>query len=160
MIKYRLRCEHDHEFEGWFRRGADYDVQAAGGLLSCGQCGSRRIEKALMAPNVTPSDKRATPTAASETSAAPAPAATSPMPEAMAAGMPPQVLEMARRIRAHLREHAENVGPRFAEEARRIHYNEAEPRGIYGQASPREAMELSEEGIEVHSLPSLPDDAN
>jgi len=156
MIKYRLRCEHDHEFEGWFRRGADFDVQAAQGLLSCGQCGSSNIEKALMAPNVTPSDKRATPAVVSE----PTPAPAAPMPQAVAAGMPPQVLEMARRIRAHLREHAENVGPRFAEEARRIHYNEAEARGIYGQASPREAMELSEEGIEVHSLPPLPDDAN
>ena len=154
MIKYRLRCEHGHEFEGWFRSGADFDAQAGRSLLACSNCGSAQVEKAMMAPNVAPSGSRA---AALSPTPSPEPVATAPT---FGNQMPPQLVEMARRIRAHLRENAENVGSRFAEEARAIHYDEAKPRGIYGQATPREAMELHEEGIDVHALPPLPDDAN
>jgi hypothetical protein len=154
MIKYSLRCDHGHGFEGWFRTGADFDAQSGKGLLVCGRCGSAKVEKALMAPNVAPSDKRA---AVPDQVRA---VVTAPVPQAMTAGMPREMMEMAKRIRAHLRENAENVGPRFAEEARKIHYDEAKPRGIYGQATPQEARALHEEGIEVHSLPALPDDAN
>lgn len=150
MIKYRLRCEHGHEFEGWFRSGLDFDTQATRGLLNCSDCGSARVDKAIMAPSVAPSDRRAV-----------APSAQAVAEPQIAAGsMPPELLEMARKIRKHLRDNAENVGPRFAEEARRIHYKEAEPRGIYGHATPREASELHEEGIEVMPLPLLPGDAN
>ena len=152
MIKYRLRCERGHEFEGWFRSSGDFDTQAKRGLLSCSDCGSPRVGKAIMAPNVSPSDRRA---------AAPAgPPQAAAEPQLAAAAMPPELVEMARKIRRHLRDNAENVGPRFAEEARRIHYNESERRGIYGEATPREAVELREEGIEVMPLPPLPSDAN
>jgi len=152
MIKYRLRCERGHEFEGWFRSSGDFDTQATRGLLSCGDCGSARVGKAIMAPNVSPSDRRAVAPAGSAQAAA--------EPQLAAAAMPPELVEMARKIRRHLRDNAENVGPRFAEEARRIHYNESERRGIYGEATPREAVELREEGIEVMPLPPLPSDAN
>jgi len=154
MIKYRLRCEQGHEFEGWFRTGSDFDIQAGRGLLTCGHCGSSKVEKAIMAPNVGPSDKLAVvPVLASAPPGLPG-------RQTLGAGLPAELVEMARRFRTHLHENAENVGPRFAEEARRIHYEEAEPRGIYGEATQHEARELREEGIEVLPVPPLPDDAN
>jgi len=159
MIKYKLRCGEGHEFEGWFRSSMDFDLQSERGQLACSLCGSVQVEKAIMAPNVAPSDKRAE--APPDLSpSAPAAAGPAHLPAAVSARMPPELAEMARRIRTHLRQNAENVGPKFAEVARAIHYDEVEPRGIYGQATAREAQELADEGIEVHTLPPLPDDAN
>jgi hypothetical protein len=155
MIKYTLRCGEGHEFEGWFRSGADFEAQAGRALLSCAHCGSQQVAKAIMSPNVNPSDKRAT--VPSETQAA---FGSSTAKQVVTTGMPLQLVEMVRNIHKHLRANAEDVGPRFAEEARRIHYEEVEPRGIYGQATPREAKDLHEEGIDVHALPPLPEDAN
>ena len=154
MIRFSLRCGEGHQFEGWFRSGAEYDSQSARGLLSCANCGSSKVEKALMAPAVAPSDKRARPPAAP-------PTATTPEPKlAMGKALPPEFVEFAKKLRAHVRENAEYVGPRFADEARKIHYEEAEPRGIYGETTPSQARELREEGIEAYPLPVLPDDAN
>ena len=151
MIRYRLLCDSGHEFEAWFRSSAAFDEQAERGLLSCAQCGTGKVEKALMAPNVAKPSK------------AEAPATATPNPPARlpyGAALPAPMLEMLRKIREHVRENSDYVGPRFAEEARRIHYDEAEARGIYGEATMAEARELHEEGIEVHALPALPDDAN
>ena len=152
MIRYSLRCEQGHEFEGWFRSGDDFDVQAGSGLLACSLCGTAQVQKAMMAPNVATSDRRVP----SQGSAA-APEASR---QSFGSQLPTEFIEFARKLRKHVRENAEYVGPRFAREARRIHYEEAEPRGIYGEASHQEAQELRDEGIQAHPLPTLPDDAN
>ncbi len=151
MIRYRLRCDSGHEFEAWFPSSSGYDAQAERGLLSCAVCGASKVEKALMAPNVA---KQA------EDLRAGAPALPASVKLPLAAQLPPPLREMLKKIREHVRENSDYVGDKFAEEARRIHYDEAEARGIYGEATMAEARELFEEGIEVHPLPALPDDAN
>jgi hypothetical protein len=167
MIRYALHCAAGHGFEGWFPSSAAYDAQAEAKLLTCPDCGSDRVEKALMAPSVVTSRRKAkVPVAAAEPQSAPAtpkppegpPAAA--VAAALAAGMPPEMLTMMRRIREHVKENSDYVGPRFAEEARKIHYEESEARTIHGEASPRDVAELLEEGIEVHPLPVLPEDRN
>ncbi len=130
MKVFNLACEHNHPFEGWFASAEDFDDQIARGLLECPVCSSRQVRKLLSAPRLNLS------------SSEPAPAAT---PEAAQALM----LRLAR----HLMKNTEDVGERFAEEARRIHYKEAPERGIRGQASLEEARELAQEGIEVLALP-------
>ena len=151
MIRYRLRCDSGHEFEAWFPSSAGYDAQATRGLLSCAVCGVSKVDKAMMAPNVgkQAEDMRSGP---------PAPPVPNKLP--VAAQLPPPMLEMLKKIREHVRETSDYVGDKFAEEARRIHYDEAEARGIYGEATMAEARDLFEEGIEVHALPALPGDAN
>ena len=151
MIRYSLRCQRGHEFEAWFKSGAAYDEQAARGLLSCASCGSGEIEKALMSPAV-PSSTRA------KAGAGDTPAA--PVPQSFGAQLPPGLADMIRKVRAHVRSNADYVGDRFADEARRIHYDEAEARGIYGEATLEQARQLHEEGIDVHPLPKLPEEAN
>ncbi|MEE7459296.1 hypothetical protein MPAR168_06955 [Methylorubrum populi] len=153
MIRFTLACESGHSFESWFPSGAAYDEQAARGLVSCPICDSRRIAKAPMAPAVARSDR------ARSKSPPPAPATEAP------AETVPMIAEPERRLRALLRAvreqvvaTSEHVGERFADEARAIHYGEAEGRPIYGEASPQEARALVEEGIEVMPLPPAPDD--
>jgi len=150
MIRYDLRCAAGHDFDGWFPGSEAFDKQVSLALVSCPTCGSTDVSKAIMAPGIASSGRR-------QEEATPAErmlAATGPAPELA------QMIEMVRQIRRHVVENAENVGQRFAEEARRIHYEEAERRSIYGEASPDEARALAEEGIEFHALPGLPDDAN
>jgi hypothetical protein len=143
MIKYRLACDGGHEFEGWFKSGAAYDTQAAEGHISCPHCGSLAVAKAIMAPNVaTRTDHASAPGASKEAKAA------------------EQVRALMRHLRAAVEEKADYVGPRFAEEARKIHYEESEARGVYGEASTEEARELVEEGIAVLPLPRLREDLN
>ena len=142
MIRFALSCPDGHLFEGWFSGSEAFETQQATGALVCPFCGSVAVEKALMTPAVTTSRKHATMNVAAH---------TSPEPEAVA---------MLRKIRERLVENADNVGDRFAEEARRIHYDEAEKRGIYGKASPQEVRSLAEEGIDFHPLPVLPEDHN
>lgn len=151
MIRYRLRCDSGHEFEAWFPSSAGYDSQAERGLLSCAVCGMSKVEKALMAPNVAKQAEDM----GSGPSAPPA-----PVKLPVAAQLPAPMLEMLKKIREHVRENSDYVGDKFAEEARRIHYDEAEARGIYGEATMAEARDLFEEGIQVHRLPPLPEDAN
>ena len=134
MIRYHLICASDHEFEGWFSSSADYDDQAASGLLSCPICASKKVEKAIMAPAV----KTARKTAAQKEKQA-----------AMAMNA------VAAKIRQEIDKNCENVGSDFAEEVRAIHYGEKPERGIYGSATPRETAELNEEGIAVHPLPDI-----
>jgi hypothetical protein len=163
MIRYRLHCDHGHEFEGWFPSIAAYDTQAERGLLSCATCGSSQIEKALMAPNVQTARGRAKSLAKSMAqSLSDTPQAVSPAAEtaAVAAGAPPAVLEMMRQVREHIRKHSDDVGDRFAEEARRIHYEEVEARAIHGQATRDDVVALLEEGIEILPVPILPEDRN
>jgi len=166
MIRYTLVCNKRHEFESWFANSAAYDKQAKRGLVTCPVCGSAKVEKALMAPGlaragIPPPRKEAPtqPTPASPAEAAPA-AAQAPTPVAMISPQEREFRQKLRELRDHLVKNAENVGPRFPEEARKMHYGEAEHRSIYGIASPEDAKELHEEGIEFSPLPMLPDERN
>jgi hypothetical protein len=160
MIRYALVCAKGHAFESWFQNSAAYDKQAKRGLVECPTCGSTKVEKALMAPTLAGTKKRMRPAAPMVANEA-APAA--PEGAAPVAMMSPQEREFRtklKELREHLTKNADNVGRKFPEEARKMHYGEIEHRSIYGEASPEEAKELSEEGIEFHPLPVLPDERN
>jgi hypothetical protein len=159
MIRYTLVCHKGHDFESWFQNSAAYDKQAKRGLVSCPVCGSAKVEKALMAPRLARSGR-----SAPREEAPPAPQAEA-VPEAKApvAMMSPQERELRtklKELRQHLTRNAENVGPRFPEEARKMHYGETEHRSIYGEASADDAKALLEEGVEFHPLPVLPEERN
>jgi hypothetical protein len=173
MIRYTLICNKRHEFESWFANSAAYDKQARRGLLACPHCGSTKVEKALMTPRLARADtsaaqaRVASPVAPAQITAPAADAAPSAPTTAEAATpvamISPQEQEFRRKLkelRDHLVKNAENVGPKFPEEARKMHYGEAEHRSIYGIASPQDAKELHEEGIEFSPLPVLPDERN
>lgn len=147
MIRYDLICNKGHEFDGWFSNSDAFEKQAKRGFVECTVCGSAKVQKQLMAPNIgTKGNKKVS------------------EPQKMVAGpVDPRLtamMQMMREMRAHVEKTAENVGDKFAEEARKIHYGEKEERGIYGQATRDEAVSLIEEGIEVHPLPVLPEDGN
>lgn len=153
MIRYTLSCDNAHSFEAWFRSSADFDAQAARGLLSCPQCGSEKVGKALMAPNVVVRDGPA----------ARVPVPAPPVPPVPAAMLPPEAQEMVaklRELKAKLVENSENVGERFADEARKIHYGESPARPVHGQASLEDARALLDEGVEILPLPVLPEERN
>jgi hypothetical protein len=159
VIRYSLACDKGHGFESWFQNSAAYDKQAKRGLVTCPLCGSEKVEKAIMAPQV----KRTKRTAAGEqiTNEAPAPAQVeTSTPVAMMSPQERELRTKLKELRDHLVANAENVGRKFSEEARRMHYGEIEHRSIYGEASAEEAKSLAEEGIEFHPLPVLPDDRN
>jgi hypothetical protein len=170
LIRYALECEHEHGFEAWFRSSDDFERQAEARLLTCPACGSAAVTRALMAPAVSTSRKRAEMAATAVAAAPPEPPGDAAPASAAAAAPPvpvtlpdPRALalaEMLRRLRRHVEENAENVGARFPEEARKIHYGETDARGIYGEASRDEVEALLDEGIEVHALPILPEDRN
>lgn len=136
MIKYNLICRHDHEFEAWFSSSSDYDVQRKKRLVLCPHCGSAKIDKTIMAPNVSTSRKKD--------------AAVSKRKEAMAL-----MNKAAQSIRKEIEEKCDYVGERFADEARAIHYGEKEERAIYGEASAKEAADLKEEGVGIAPLPDV-----
>lgn len=142
MIRYSLICDKGHDFEGWFSQSGDFDRQKACGYLSCPACGSLEVSKVLMAPSVS---------TARQKEAVHALAVTEAQKTAMA-----KLKEAITAIRAN----SEDVGERFPEEARKIHYGEAEARGIIGEASLAEVKALVDEGIEIAPLPVLPDDVN
>ncbi len=154
MIRYTLRCDKTHEFEAWFASSDAYDAQAARGLVTCAACGSSHVDKALMAPNVVTARKKAA-TRASANAAMPA-----GQPAPVATSMPPEMLAMLRQVRDHVRANSDYVGNRFADEARKIHYQEAKARTIHGEASLSDVAALHDEGIDIHPLPVLPEDKN
>ncbi|MBB3236485.1 DUF1178 family protein [Phyllobacterium endophyticum] len=137
MIRFSLRCEQDHEFEGWFRNNDDFDTQVEKHFVSCPLCNSYKVEKALMAPSV----------------------ATSRRQEKIAIAMSKMASEL-REMAKKVRENSDYVGSDFAEEARKIHFGEAEQRGIYGEATPDEVESLVDDGVDVMPLPVFPDDHN
>jgi len=140
VIRYALSCDHGHEFEGWFSESADFDRQVEGGLLTCPTCGSATVSKMLMAPSVsTARGKEALTTLAMDAARK-------------------QAIDKLKEAVAAIKATTEDVGGQFPEEARKIHYGEADARGIIGQATPAEARALIEEGIEIAPLPTLPDD--
>jgi hypothetical protein len=159
MIRYALACNKGHSFESWFQDSAAFDKQARRSLVTCPHCGSAKVEKAIMAPRLAgAAKKRAAPAPAPETPA-PTPAAQ-PAPVAMITPQEQEFRAKLKELRDHLTKNADNVGPKFPDEARKMHYGEIEHRSIYGVASPDEAKELAEEGIEFHPLPILPDERN
>jgi len=158
MIHYALVCEHGHDFESWFQDSAAFDKQAKRGLVACPHCGSAKIEKAIMAPRLASAKK---PQAPAETSAsAPVAAVADKTPVAMISPQENEFRAKLKELREHLTKNADNVGPKFPEQARKMHYGEIEHRSIYGEASPKDAKDLAEEGIEFHPLPILPEDRN
>lgn len=130
MIAYSLRCANRHAFEGWFASSAAYDDQAAAGLVVCPDCASTKIEKAPMAPAVAGTKKTV-----------------------LATEERKKLRQFVAGMKKYVKENADYVGPRFPEEARKIHYGETEERHIYGEASVEEAKELIEEGVDIAALP-------
>ncbi|HZQ12937.1 MAG TPA: DUF1178 family protein [Pseudolabrys sp.] len=159
MIRYSLTCDKGHEFDSWFADSAAYDKQARRKLVACPHCGSVKVEKAIMAPRL--STAKTAPIEAPAAQAQPAaPAPAAPAPVAMISPQERELRTRLKELRDHLIKNAENVGAKFPEQARKMHYGEIEHRSIYGEATPDEARRLAEEGIEFHPLPVLPDDRN
>jgi hypothetical protein len=154
MIKYALACEKGHTFESWFADSAAYDKQAKRGLVTCPVCNSAKVEKAIMAPRLSGTRKRAK---AQEVEAAPV---ADKAPVAVMSPMEMELRSKLKELREHIVKNADNVGEKFPEEARKMHYGETEHRSIYGVASLDDAKELAEEGIDVHPIPALPDERN
>ena len=142
MIRFALACGNGHEFEGWFDSSDSFEAQLRAGDVLCPTCGAADVAKALMHPAVATSRGKES------------------VPLAATAGKNAELVTMLRQIREHLTSDADYVGDRFATEARKIHFDEAEPRGIYGEATPAEVRALAEDGIEFHPLPVLPEDHN
>jgi hypothetical protein len=162
VIRYSLVCERRHAFESWFASSAAYDKQVARGLVTCPACGSPKVEKAIMAPALGRGAKKKG--TAAQAAEAPAEAASTdaapPAPVAMISEHERELRTKLKELRDHLVKNADNVGRKFPEEARRMHYGEIDHRSIYGEASPEDAKALHEEGIEFHPLPTLPDERN
>ncbi len=136
MKVLNLQCSHSHDFEGWFASEDDFQGQLARGLVECPMCGDTAVSKMLSAPRLNLG------------AAAPA------EPRQDVVSVPPNELQVAwLKMVRHVMANTDDVGERFAEEARRIHYGETEERGIRGQASVEETEALLEEGIGVLPLP-------
>ena len=162
MIRYSLTCGRKHDFEIWFKNSADYDKQAKRGLVTCPACGSAKVEKALMAPALGRGVKKNVHVPVAEappTTEAPVPVENK-TPVAMISPQEQEFRAKLKELRDHLTKNADNVGAKFPEEARKMHYGESKHRSIYGEASPQEAKELLEEGVELHPLPVLPEERN
>ena len=153
MILFKLKCSAKHEFEGWFRDNAACERQQARHEVACPVCGDTAVEKAPMAPRLGRSRSEGGATARTE------PAQAEKAPPARAADAPPAPADLRRalqELRKQVETHCDYVGPRFAEEARRIHRGQAPARGIYGEATKAESRKLADEGIEVASVPWVP----
>jgi hypothetical protein len=138
MIRYALKCEHDHGFEAWFSASADFDDQAERGLIECPFCGSRDIGKQIMAPAVAGTRKSAM--------------------SADPAALQTMMMQAAREVRSHVEQNFDYVGDAFAREARDIHEGRSEKREIYGEATPAEVKKLRDDGVPCSPLPVLPPD--
>lgn len=133
MISYDLKCDKEHVFEAWFRNSEAYGAQVKKKAVACPACGSTKVEKTIMAPNIAKSGGGQS---------------DELTPEAMK--------NMLVKLRQTVEENCDYVGTEFPEEARKIHYGEAEYRDIYGEASEQEATELAEEGVEFGRIPWVP----
>ena len=143
MIRFGLNCDKEHDFEAWFRNSEDFEAQKEGGLIVCPQCGSKDVRKALMVPAISSGKSAEKPQ--------------------MALGMSEEqkrALAQLKALSQKVREKADYVGDKFAEEARKIHFGEVDARGIYGEATAEEAKSLVDDGVEFMPLPVFPDDHN
>lgn len=154
MIKYKLACGSGHEFEAWFGSSGAYDAQSHRKLVSCPACGATDVEKRPMAPAVISSRTQSRRAAEQPTPAAVVDGVIAADPQAKAA------IDALRAIKSQVLANTENVGERFAEEARRMHFGEAPGRSIRGAATAGEAQMLADDGIEFGILPRLPDEQN
>jgi hypothetical protein len=146
VIKYLLGCASGHEFESWFRAGGDFDAQSQSGAISCPLCGSVAVAKQPMAPSVV--TKRGKQQASGEPVSAPVAGGGAAMREAF------------REFKQNVIENTEDVGSRFADEARKMHFGDIEERNIRGSSTPEEARSLAEEGVPFGVIPALPEDLN
>ena len=133
MIRYALVCDSGHGFEGWFGASADFDDQAARGMLACPVCASPDIRKQIMAPAVSGTRKQS--------------------PVGLPANAQAMMMEALGQVRRHVEDNFDYVGDSFATEARLIHEGKSEERGIYGEASPAEVKALLGDGVPVAPLP-------
>ncbi|WP_454020440.1 DUF1178 family protein [Azospirillum sp. Marseille-Q6669] len=171
MILFVLKCTADHRFEAWFRNGDAYETQAAAKAIACPVCGDTHITKAPMAPRIAKSGRsrdeaprdggapEAVPAeagGAATVPTAPPASATPPVPAELRERFAAEVMRQLAEVRRTVETNCDYVGERFAEEARRIHYGETDPRGIYGEATDKEAEELKEEGVTFGRIPWLP----
>lgn len=153
MIKFSLQCSNEHAFEGWFASNDAFDAQVSSGLVDCPFCGSKKVEKALMAPSVRTARKAASQIeTVPETTEAPQPVVLAPEQVEVLA----KLQELSRQVRAT----TENVGKEFAEEARKIHFGEVKARAIYGEATADDVQSLIEDGVAIAPLAPLPEDRN
>jgi hypothetical protein len=141
VIHYALVCEKSHKFDGWFANAGAYDGQKSRGLITCPICLSSDVDKALMTPSVR---------------------ARGSEKVSLSAGHPQQaqLREAMLALRNKVTSEADYVGDKFAEEARKIHYKETDPRGIYGEATRDEVTALAEEGIDFMPLPTVKEEHN
>ena len=133
MIVFNLKCGEGHVFQAWFRDGAAYDAQAAAGEVACPACGDVQVAKAPMAPRIARSRG-----------------------ERRRGELMTELRRELGELRRHIEKTCDDVGNRFAEESRRMHYGEIERRDIYGEATEAEAEALSEEGVAFARIPWLP----
>ncbi|MFC4346248.1 DUF1178 family protein [Kordiimonas lipolytica] len=145
MIVFDLKCSTGHRFEAWFRSSGAYEEQKAAGLVECPHCGTNDVSKALMAPNVASKGNQK-----SEVASVAARSGDPKLQEVVA-----EAQKVLTKLKNHVEQNCDYVGDKFADEARKIHYGEAEERGIYGESTLKEAKELLEEGVEVMPLPGL-----
>ena len=156
MIRYNLRCERGHAFESWFQSSQAYESQEKRKLVNCPACGSAKVERAIMAPQIVSRKSRDRAVPAPAVAAETATPASTPLMMAHER----ELRVKLRELRDHIVKNADNVGERFPNEARKMHYGDIEHRPIYVEASPEEARSLIDEGVEVSPLPVLPDDRN
>lgn len=142
MIRYSLKCAQSHDFESWFASADAFDSLVKAHLLVCPVCGSSDVEKAIMAPRVTSSKRKA-----------------EPKPEPKAGTLAKPMSEAERelvKLRKHVEDNSDYVGLSFAAEARKMHDGEIPHRAIYGEAKPKDAKKLIDDGVPVAPLPFLP----
>ncbi|MGC6516619.1 MAG: DUF1178 family protein [Candidatus Puniceispirillaceae bacterium] len=182
MIKYQLLCDQEHEFEGWFSNSASFNDQLAKGFVDCPVCGSDKVRRALMAPNLNSPKTRKMPDLpalpkaediAAEMSSGKQGVNTqeaaqsqnnSPLGDNPLAKLSPKdqaavmgaAMTALRDMHKKVKKDFTNVGEKFAEEARKIHYGETKEKPIYGTTTQDERDELLDEGIVFHHLPDLP----
>jgi hypothetical protein len=142
MIVFDLVCAADHQFEAWFASSAAFDRQAKARKVACPVCGDTSVSKALMAPAVAGTKKKSK-------DAAPR--------KAVMAEQAGEYMTALRTLRRQVERNCDYVGERFPEEARKMHYGEADRRNIYGEASADEAEALKDEGVAVNQIPWVPD---
>ena len=156
MIRFALTCGEGHSFDAWFSSGDSYDEQIEAEAIRCPACGSAEVRKAPMAPAVLRGQGRDGSDAPSVPEAPNAPEA----PKVPAAQEGKQSFAFLKGLREHLKANADDVGEKFTEEARKIHYGESKERNIYGEATLEEAKSLNDEGIPALPLPKLPEEHN
>jgi hypothetical protein len=148
MIVFDVCCDKGHVFEGWFKDSASFTRLTKKGLVECTTCGSTNVRKALMAPAVAGTKARKAKQESKQVAVA--------TPAGAPQSVPAELMQELRALRKKIEDNCDYVGPRFTEEARKMHYDEIEKRNIYGEASAEDAKALAEEGIEFGQIPWVP----